>query len=214
MPAGTGLDLFAKEFPERTFDVGIAEQHGVTFAAGLAAEGFKPFAAIYSTFLQRAYDQVVHDVAIQRLPVRFALDRAGLVGADGPTHAGSFDIAYLGCLPGFVLMAAADEAELKHMVATAVAIDDRPSALRYPRGEGTGVELPAEGRPLEIGKGRDRARGLGGGAALASARGSANASRRPISWPRSAYPRRWRTRALPSRSTPISSAAWPRTTRC
>jgi 1-deoxy-D-xylulose-5-phosphate synthase len=154
MPSGTGLDLFAREFPQRTFDVGIAEQHGVTFAAGLAAEGFKPFAAIYSTFLQRAYDQVVHDVAIQRLPVRFALDRAGLVGADGPTHAGSFDLAYLGCLPGFVLMAAADEAELKHMVATAAAIDDRPSALRYPRGEGTGVELPAEGRPLEIGKGR------------------------------------------------------------
>ncbi|HJU33469.1 MAG TPA: 1-deoxy-D-xylulose-5-phosphate synthase [Hyphomicrobiaceae bacterium] len=154
MPSGTGLDLFGKEFPDRTFDVGIAEQHGVTFAAGLATEGFKPFAAIYSTFLQRAYDQVVHDVAIQRLPVRFALDRAGLVGADGPTHAGSFDIAYLGCLPGFVLMAAADEAELKHMVATAVAIDDRPSAFRYPRGEGVGVELPAEGRPLEIGKGR------------------------------------------------------------
>ena len=154
MPAGTGLDLFAKEFPHRTFDVGIAEQHGVTFAAGLAAEGFKPFAAIYSTFLQRAYDQVVHDVAIQRLPVRFALDRAGLVGADGPTHAGSFDLAYLGCLPGFVLMAAADEAELKHMVATAAAIDDGPSAVRYPRGEGVGVELPAEGRPLEIGKGR------------------------------------------------------------
>jgi 1-deoxy-D-xylulose-5-phosphate synthase len=154
MPSGTGLDLFAREFPQRTFDVGIAEQHGVTFAAGLAAEGFKPFAAIYSTFLQRAYDQVVHDVAIQRLPVRFALDRAGLVGADGPTHAGAFDLAYLGCLPGFVLMAAADEAELKHMVATAVAIDDRPSALRYPRGEGVGVELPAQGVPLEIGKGR------------------------------------------------------------
>jgi 1-deoxy-D-xylulose-5-phosphate synthase len=126
----------------------------VTFAAGLATEGFKPFATIYSTFLQRAYDQVVHDIAIQRLPVRFALDRAGLVGADGPTHAGAFDIAYLGCLPGFVLMAAADEAELKHMVATAVAIDDRPSAFRYPRGEGTGVELPSQGRPLEIGKGR------------------------------------------------------------
>jgi 1-deoxy-D-xylulose-5-phosphate synthase len=154
MPSGTGLDLFAKEFPDRTFDVGIAEQHGVTFAAGLATEGFKPFATIYSTFLQRAYDQVVHDVAIQRLPVRFALDRAGLVGADGPTHAGSFDLAYLGCLPGFVLMAPADEAELKHMVATAVAIDDRPSAFRYPRGEGVGVELPAVGRPLEVGKGR------------------------------------------------------------
>jgi 1-deoxy-D-xylulose-5-phosphate synthase len=154
MPSGTGLDLFAKEFPHRMFDVGIAEQHAVTFAAGLATEGLKPFAAIYSTFLQRGYDQVVHDVAIQRLPVRFALDRAGLVGADGPTHAGSFDIAYLGILPGFVVMAAADEAELRHMVATAVAIDDRPSAFRYPRGEGTGVELPPEGVPLEIGKGR------------------------------------------------------------
>ena len=154
MPSGTGLDLFAKEFPDRTFDVGIAEQHAVTFAAGLAAEGFKPFATIYSTFLQRAYDQIVHDVAIQRLPVRFALDRAGLVGSDGPTHAGAFDLAYLGCLPGFVLMAAADEAELKHMVATAVAIDDRPCAFRYPRGEGIGVELPTEGRPLEIGRGR------------------------------------------------------------
>ncbi len=153
MPSGTGLDLFQKEFPNRTFDVGIAEQHGVTFAAGLATEGFKPFATIYSTFLQRAYDQVVHDVAIQRLPVRFAMDRAGLVGADGPTHAGAFDVAYLGCLPGFVLMAAADEAELVHMVSTAVAIDDRPSALRYPRGEGIGVPLPTEGKPLEIGKG-------------------------------------------------------------
>jgi len=154
MPDGTGLDLFAREFPERAFDVGIAEQHAVTFAGGLAAEGLKPFAAIYSTFLQRGYDQVVHDIAIQRLPVRFAIDRAGLVGADGPTHAGSFDLAYLGCLPGFVLMAAADEAELKHMVATAVAIDDRPSAVRYPRGEGLGVELPEEGQPLAIGKGR------------------------------------------------------------
>jgi 1-deoxy-D-xylulose-5-phosphate synthase len=154
MPSGTGLDLFAKEFPDRCFDVGIAEQHGVTFAAGLATEGLKPFATIYSTFLQRAYDQVVHDVAIQRLPVRFAMDRAGLVGADGPTHAGAFDVAYLGCLPGFVIMAAADEAELVHMVATAAAIDDRPSALRYPRGEGLGVPMPAEGQPLEIGKGR------------------------------------------------------------
>lgn len=154
MPSGTGLDLFGKEFPSRTFDVGIAEQHGVTFAAGLATQGYKPFAVIYSTFLQRAYDQVVHDVAIQKLPVRFALDRAGLVGADGPTHAGSFDIAYLGCLPDFVLMAAADEAELVHMVATAAAIDDRPSAFRYPRGEGVGVELPEEGVPLEIGRGR------------------------------------------------------------
>ena len=147
MPSGTGLDAFAKRFPARCFDVGIAEQHAVTFAAGLATEGFRPFATIYSTFLQRAYDQVVHDVAIQRLPVRFALDRAGLVGADGPTHAGSFDVAYLGCLPGFVIMAAADEADLVHMVATAAAIDDRPSAVRYPRGEGIGI-------PLEIGKGR------------------------------------------------------------
>ena len=154
MPSGTGLDLFAKEFPNRCFDVGIAEQHGVTFAAGLATEGLKPFATIYSTFLQRAYDQVVHDVAIQQLPVRFAMDRAGLVGADGPTHAGAFDVAYLGCLPGFVVMAAGDEAELVHMVATQVAIDDRPSALRYPRGEGLGVPMPAEGVPLEIGKGR------------------------------------------------------------
>jgi 1-deoxy-D-xylulose-5-phosphate synthase len=154
MPSGTGLDLFGKEFPTRTFDVGIAEQHAVTFAAGLATEGYKPFCAIYSTFLQRGYDQIVHDVAIQRLPVRFALDRAGLVGADGPTHAGSFDLAYLGCLPDFVIMAAADEAELKHMVATAVAIDDRPSAFRYPRGEGVGIDLPAAGIPLEIGRGR------------------------------------------------------------
>jgi 1-deoxy-D-xylulose-5-phosphate synthase len=154
MPDGTGLDLFGREFPERTFDVGIAEQHAVTFAAGLATEGLKPFCALYSTFLQRAYDQVVHDVAIQRLPVRFAIDRAGLVGADGPTHAGSFDLAYLGCLPDFVIMAAADEAELVHMVATARAIDDRPSAFRYPRGEGMGVERPEEGVPLAIGKGR------------------------------------------------------------
>jgi 1-deoxy-D-xylulose-5-phosphate synthase len=154
MPSGTGLDIFGKAFPDRTFDVGIAEQHAVTFAAGLAAEGCKPFAAIYSTFLQRAYDQVVHDVAIQSLPVRFAIDRAGLVGADGPTHAGSFDIAYLGCVPGLIIMAAGDEAELVHMVATAAAIDDRPSAFRYPRGEGLGVEMPTEGKPLEIGRGR------------------------------------------------------------
>ncbi len=154
MPSGTGLDAFAKQFPKRFFDVGIAEQHAVTFAAGLATEGLKPFAAIYSTFLQRAYDQVVHDVAIQKLPVRFAIDRAGLVGADGPTHAGSFDLAYLGCLPGFVIMAAADESELVHMVATAVAIDDRPSALRYPRGDGIGLVMPEAGIPLEIGKGR------------------------------------------------------------
>jgi 1-deoxy-D-xylulose-5-phosphate synthase len=154
MPSGTGLDLFGKAFPDRCFDVGIAEQHAVTFAAGMAAEGMKPFATIYSTFLQRAYDQVVHDVAIQSLPVRFAIDRAGLVGADGATHAGSFDLAYLCCLPGFVIMAPADEAELMHMVATASQIDDRPSALRYPRGEGTGVTLPARGQILTIGRGR------------------------------------------------------------
>ncbi len=154
MPSGTGLDLFGKRFPDRTFDVGIAEQHAVTFAAGLAADGMKPFAAIYSTFLQRGYDQVVHDVAIQRLPVRFAMDRAGLVGADGPTHAGSFDIGFMGALPGMVLMAAADEAELARMVATAAAIDDRPSAFRYPRGEGLGVAVPEFAEPLEIGRGR------------------------------------------------------------
>jgi 1-deoxy-D-xylulose-5-phosphate synthase len=154
MPSGTGLDLFAKRFPDRCFDVGIAEQHAVTFAAGMAAEGLKPFATIYSTFLQRAYDQVVHDVAIQSLPVRFAMDRAGLVGADGPTHAGSFDVAYLGALPGFVIMAASEEVELMNMVATQAQIDDRPSAVRYPRGEGIGLVRPAAGTPLEIGKGR------------------------------------------------------------
>ena len=154
MPEGTGLDLFAGRFPKRCFDVGIAEQHAVTFAAGLAAGGMKPFCAIYSTFLQRGYDQVVHDVAIQRLPVRFAIDRAGLVGADGATHAGAFDVAYLANLPGFVVMAAADEAELVHMVATAAAHDTGPIAFRYPRGEGVGVEMPARGVPLEIGKGR------------------------------------------------------------
>jgi len=154
MPSGTGLDMFGAAYPDRCFDVGIAEQHGVTFAAGLAAEGMKPFATIYSTFLQRAYDQVVHDVAIQKLPVRFAIDRAGLVGADGPTHAGAFDVTYLSTLPGFVVMAAADEAELVHMVATAAHIDDGPSAFRFPRGEGVGVALPKRGQPLEIGKGR------------------------------------------------------------
>jgi 1-deoxy-D-xylulose-5-phosphate synthase len=154
MPAGTGLDRFQAQFPERCFDVGIAEQHAVTFAAGLAAEGYRPFCAIYSTFLQRAYDQVVHDVAIQGLPVRFAIDRAGLVGADGATHAGSFDTAYLGCLPGFVLMAAADEAELVHMVVTAARHDQGPIAFRYPRGEGTGVPLPVRGEELPIGRGR------------------------------------------------------------
>ncbi len=154
MPSGTGLDLFAKEFPERMFDVGIAEQHAVTFAAGLSTQGYKPFCAIYSTFLQRGYDQVVHDVAIQNLPVRFAIDRAGLVGADGATHAGSFDLAFLASLPNFIVMAPADEAELKHMIATQVAINDAPSAVRYPRGEGTGVAMPEKAEILEIGKGR------------------------------------------------------------
>lgn len=154
MPSGTGIDMFQDAFPERTFDVGIAEQHAVTFAAGLASEGYKPFCAIYSTFLQRAYDQVVHDVSIQQLPVRFPIDRAGFVGADGPTHAGSFDLAYLGCLPKFVVMAAGDEAELMHMVATAAAYDEGPIAFRYPRGEGLGVELPERGQILNIGKGR------------------------------------------------------------
>ena len=154
MPTGTGLDRFAKRFPDRIFDVGIAEQHAVTFAAGMATEGMKPFCAIYSTFLQRAYDQVVHDVVLQGLPVRFGIDRAGLVGADGATHAGSFDLAYLGCLPGIVLMAPSDELELMHMVATSAGIDDRPSAVRYPRGEGTGLDLPARGTPLPVGRGR------------------------------------------------------------
>ncbi|WP_413874246.1 1-deoxy-D-xylulose-5-phosphate synthase [Albidovulum sp.] len=159
MPDGTGLNLFAERFPRRCFDVGIAEQHAVTFSAGLAAGGMKPFCALYSTFLQRGYDQVVHDVAIQRLPVRFAIDRAGLVGADGATHAGAFDVAFLANLPDMVVMAAADEAELVHMVATAAALDDRPSAFRYPRGEGAGVDMPERGRPLEIGRGRIVAEG-------------------------------------------------------
>ena len=154
MPSGTGINLFEKKFPDRTFDVGIAEQHAVTFAAGLATEGYKPYAAIYSTFLQRAYDQVVHDVAIQSLPVRFAIDRAGLVGADGPTHAGSFDITYLSTLPNFIVMAASDESELVKMINTSVHINDRPSAFRYPRGNGVGVELPSIDEYLEIGKGR------------------------------------------------------------
>ncbi|MCH7806293.1 MAG: 1-deoxy-D-xylulose-5-phosphate synthase [Proteobacteria bacterium] len=154
MPSGTGLDLYGDRFPEHCFDVGIAEQHAVTFAAGLACDGMKPFVTIYSTFLQRGYDQVVHDVAIQKLPVRFAMDRAGLVGQDGPTHAGSFDIAYLGCLPDFVLMACGDEADLKHMVATCAAYNEGPIGVRYPRGAGVGVDMPEEGEPLEIGKGR------------------------------------------------------------
>ncbi len=180
MPDGTGLNLFAERFPSRCFDVGIAEQHAVTFSAALAAGGMKPFCAIYSTFLQRGYDQVVHDVAIQRLPVRFAIDRAGLVGADGATHAGSFDTAFLANLPGFTVMAAADEAELKHMVATAVAHDDGPIAFRFPRGEGVGVELPEQGKPLEIGKGRVIQRGkrvaiLSFGARLAEVQQAAEA---------------------------------------
>lgn len=154
MPSGTGIDKFSKEFPARSYDVGIAEQHGVTFAAGMATEGYKPFCAIYSTFLQRAYDQVVHDVAIQKLPVRFVLDRAGFVGADGATHCGAFDLAYLCCLPNFVIMAPSDESELMHMTATAAAYDEGPSAIRYPRGEGVGVELPAKGDVLPLGKGR------------------------------------------------------------
>lgn len=161
MPSGTGMDLFGYEFPDRMFDVGIAEQHAVTFAAGLAAEGYKPFCAIYSTFLQRGYDQIVHDVALQNLPVRFALDRAGLVGADGATHAGAFDLAYLGCLPNMVLMAPADEAELVHMVATAAAYNDGPIAFRYPRGEGVGCDMPERGEILPIGKGRIVRRGQG-----------------------------------------------------
>ena len=154
MPSGTGMDLFSEKFPNRMFDVGIAEQHAVTFAAGLATEGYKPYVAIYSTFLQRAYDQVVHDVAIQNLPVRFAIDRAGLVGADGPTHAGSFDITYLSTLPNFIVMAASDEAELVRMINTSVDINSNPSALRYPRGNGVGAELPGIDEKIEIGKGR------------------------------------------------------------
>ena len=213
MPSGTGVDIFEKAFPHRTFDVGIAEQHAVTFAAGLATEGYKPFCAIYSTFLQRGYDQVVHDVAIQSLPVRFAMDRAGLVGADGPTHAGSFDVAYLGCLPGFVIMAAADEAELVHMVATAVAIDDRPSAFRYPRGDGVGVDMPEFGVPLEIGKGRIVSRGHQGCAAFVRhpagrmQQGGARTRRRSASRPR------WRTRVSPSRSISIWCCGSPASTR-
>ena len=180
MPDGTGLNLFAERFPNRCFDVGIAEQHGVTFSAGMAAGGLKPFAAIYSTFLQRGYDQVVHDVAIQRLPVRFAIDRAGLVGADGATHAGAYDVAFLASLPGFVVMAAADEAELRHMVATAAAYDEGPIAFRYPRGEGEGVEMPERGEALEIGRGRVVAEGgrvalLSFGTRLAEVRRAAEA---------------------------------------
>ena len=174
MPSGTGIEGFAEAYPTRTFDVGIAEQHAVTFAAGMATEGYKPFCAIYSTFLQRAYDQVVHDVAIQNLPVRFALDRAGLVGADGPTHAGSFDLAYLGCLPNFVIMAAADEADLVHMVATQVSLDHCPSALRYPRGEGEGRGDAGSRDPAGDRQGPHHARGQAGSRSSRSVPGSAN----------------------------------------
>ena len=214
MPTGTGLDLFQKAFPKRFFDVGIAEQHAVTFAAGLAADGMKPFAAIYSTFLQRAYDQIVHDVAIQKLPVRFAIDRAGLVGADGPTHAGSFDLAYLGCLPGFVVMAAADEAELVHMVATAAAHDDGPIALRYPRGDGEGVAMPEAGVPLEIGTRPHRPRRQHQSRCCRSARASRNAARPPTNSRASGCPRRSPMRASPSRSTAIWCCGWRASTRC
>ena len=214
MPAGTGLDLFGEKFPTRTFDVGIAEQHAVTFAAGLATQGFKPFTAIYSTFLQRAYDQVVHDVAIQSLPVRFAIDRAGFVGADGQTHAGAFDTAYLACLPGFVVMAAADEAELVHMVATAAAIDDRPSSFRYPRGDGVGVEMPERGRAA-----RDRprphpARGRQGGAALLrrAPQGMPQGGRRPRFLRPADDGRRCPLRQAARHRT--SSTGWCASTRC
>ncbi len=213
MPSGTGLDLFGQAFPKRTFDVGIAEQHAVTFAAGLATEGYKPFCAIYSTFLQRGYDQVVHDVAIQNLPVRFAIDRAGLVGADGPTHAGSFDVAYLGCLPNMTIMAAADEAELVHMVATAVAHDSGPIALRYPRGDGVGVEMPERGEVLPIGKGRVLRRGsqialLSLGTRLGEALKAAMTLRRADF--RQPSP----TRVSPSPSMSISCANSPPITTC
>ena len=214
MPSGTGIDLFGKEFPKRTFDVGIAEQHGVTFAAGLATEGYKPFAAIYSTFLQRAYDQVVHDVAIQRLPVRFILDRAGLVGADGPTHAGAFDVAYLGCLPGFVLMAAADEAELVHMVATAVAIDDRPvgaCAIRAATASASTCRKRASRSRSDAAASCARAPRS---RSCRSARASASASRRPRNSPPSASRPRSPMRASPSRSTPTWCCGLRASTRC
>ena len=208
MPDGTGLDRVKREFPERVFDVGIAEQHAVTFAAGLATEGFRPFCAIYSTFLQRGYDQVVHDVAIQNLPVRFALDRAGLVGADGPTHAGAFDIAYLACLPNMTVMAAADEAELKHMVATAAAHDTGPIALRYPRGEGVGAEMPEREFRFRSARAgffaRDRA-----SRSSPSVRGSAKRSRRPTSSRRGACRRPWPTLDSPSLSTVTLSCSSP-----
>jgi 1-deoxy-D-xylulose-5-phosphate synthase len=198
MPSGTGLDKFAKAFPDRLFDVGIAEQHAVTFAAGLAAQGMRPFCAIYSTFLQRAYDQVVHDVAIQNLPVRFAIDRAGLVGADGATHAGSFDVTYLASLPNLVVMAAADEAELVHMVHTATCHDSGPIAFRYPRGNGVGVPLPEVPLKLDIGKGRWCAKAARWRSSR-SARAWPRRSRPPTSSTRAGFPPRWPTCASSSR---------------
>ena len=214
MPSGTGLDLFGEAFPTRIFDVGIAEQHAVTFAAGLASEGFKPFAAIYSTFLQRAYDQVVHDVAIQKLPVRFPIDRAGFVGADGPTHCGAFDTTYLASLPGFVVMAAADEAELRHMVRTAAAYDEGPIAFRYPRGNGVGVDMPERGKILETRQGPHRQGRHQGRAAVASARGCRIALPLPKNSTPRGFRRPWPTPALPSRSTMTWCAGWPASIRC
>ncbi len=214
MPSGTGLDKFGKRFPDRCFDVGIAEQHAVTFAAGLATEGMKPFCAIYSTFLQRAYDQVVHDVAIQSLPVRFAMDRAGPVGADGATHSGSFDLAYLGCLPGFVLMAPSDEAELVHAVATAVGIDDRPCGVPLSARRGRRRGAAGAGRGVADRQGPGAARGhqhrdpVAGAAAGRCAEGGGRAGGARVAAPR------WRTRASPSRSTPRWSSNWRGTTRC
>ncbi len=212
MPSGTGLDLFGEAFPSRTFDVGIAEQHAVTFAAGLAAEGLKPFAAIYSTFLQRAYDQVVHDVAIQKLPVRFPIDRAGFVGADGPTHCGAFDTTFLATLPGFVVMAAADEAELRHMVRTAAVHDEGPISFRYPRGNGVGVDMPGGALPSRSARGASCARGARW-RCCRSARGCRSALPRRTSSAPPAFRRQSPTPVSQSRSTRIWSAGWPVRTR-
>lgn len=213
MPTGTGLDLFGEVFPKRTFDVGIAEQHAVTFAAGLASEGYKPFCAIYSTFLQRGYDQVVHDVSIQNLPVRFPIDRAGLVGADGPTHAGSFDTGFLAALPGFVVMAASDEAELRHMVRTAAEYDEGPISFRYPRGDGVGVELPERGSVLEIGKGRIVREGTK--VALCHlVPACRNAWALLMNSPPLDFPQRLPMHVLPNRSIMISSVVWRVSMKC
>ncbi len=212
--SGTGLNKFAELFPKRCFDVGIAEQHAVTFAAGLATEGFKPFCAIYSTFLQRAYDQVVHDVAIQRLPVRFAIDRAGLVGADGATHAGSFDLAFLGCLPGFVIMAPSDEVELMNAVATAAAIDDRPRRFVIRAAKASGLKLPERGEVMPIGKGRILREGTSVALLSPGHAAAVNASRPPTSWRRAACRRPWPMPVSPSRSTRSWCAASPPSTRC